>query len=133
MLQKVLYKKYLQSQEGIQNYLYNLFTGKGLLCKMLKAFKYELFPTEFQKNAFNQHFGCTRFIYNWGLEQRIKSHAKGTKLTCLDLANKLPELKKQHPWLAEVNSQALQMPLRSLDERCEEKHHSAVQLCHHPA
>jgi putative transposase len=82
---------------------------------MLKAFKYELFPTEPQKNAFNQHFGCTRFIYNWGLEQRIKSHAKGTKLTCLDLANKLPELKKEHPWLSDVNSQTLQMPLRNLD------------------
>jgi putative transposase len=82
---------------------------------MLKAFKYELFPTEDQKNAFEHHFGCSRFLYNWGLEQRIKAHTEGRKQTCIDLINKLPELKEKHPWLKDANSQSLQMPLRNLD------------------
>ena len=82
---------------------------------MLKAFKYELFPTPEQVKAFEQHFGCSRFIYNWGLEQRIKAHSEGRKITCLDLAYQLPELKRANPWLSEVNSQSLQMPLRNLD------------------
>ena len=104
---------------------------------MLKAFRYELFPTEDQKVAFEQHFGCSRFLYNWGLEQRIKAHTEGKKQTCIDLINILPELKEKYPWLKEVNSQALQMPLRNLDNaytrffkktgkfpRFKSKHHS---------
>jgi len=82
---------------------------------MLKAFKYRLFPTEAQMNAFEQHFGCSRFLYNWGLEQRIKAHTLKHKISCIDLINQLPKLKEQFPWLKEVNSQALQMPLRNLD------------------
>ena len=91
------------------------FTIERSFLQVLKAFKYELFPTPDQAAAFEKHFGCSRFIYNWGLENRIKAHSEGKKTSCLDLAYQLPELKKQHPWLAEVNSQSLQMPLRNLD------------------
>jgi putative transposase len=82
---------------------------------MLKAYKYQIYPTEPQKALMEQHFGCSRFIYNWGLEQRIKAHSQGKKLTCMTLMNQLPELKEQNPWLKEVNAQSLQMPLRNLD------------------
>jgi putative transposase len=95
---------------------YEPYKGKEFCTNdMLKAYKYEIFPTKEQIAAFQQHFGCTRFMYNWGLEQRMKAHTEGKKQTCIDLINKLPELKETHPWLKEVNSQSLQMPLRNLD------------------
>ena len=82
---------------------------------MLKAFKYELFPSEEQKSLIEKHFGCSRFIYNWGLELKIKSHSDGKSISCIDIANQLPKLKEENQWLKEVNSQSLQMSLRSLD------------------
>jgi len=60
--------------------------------------------------------GCNRFVWNWGLDKKIKSYEfDKTKLTCFDLDKELIELKKQNIWLKETSSQALQMSLRNLD------------------
>lgn len=82
-----------------------------------KAFKYELFPTKEQKILIEQHFGACRYIYNWGLEQKIKAYESNQKISCFDLIKKLTELKREdeHLWLKEVYSQSLQMSLRNLD------------------
>lgn len=83
---------------------------------MLKAFKYQVYPTEEQKTSMDKHFGCSRFIYNWALDKKIKAYQQDqTKLSCFELINSLPELKKQNPWLTEVYSQCLQMSIRNLD------------------
>ena len=82
-----------------------------------KAFKYELFPTQEQKMLLEQHFGACRYIYNWGLEQKIKAYESNQKISCFDLIKKLTELKndEKHLWLKDVYSQSLQMSLRNLD------------------
>lgn len=82
-----------------------------------KAFKYELFPTQEQKMLLEQHFGACRYIYNWGLEQKIKAYESNQKISCFDLIKKLTELKREdrHLWLKDVYSQSLQMSLRNLD------------------
>lgn len=63
-----------------------------------------------------KHFGHCRFIYNHFLEVKIK-HYKETKktITWVDLANQLPQLKIQFPWLSEIGSQSLQQSIRNLD------------------
>jgi putative transposase len=82
-----------------------------------KAFKYELFPTQEQQMLLEQHFGSCRYIYNWGLEQKIKAYESNQKISCFDLIKKLTELKNEekHLWLKDVYSQSLQMSLRNLD------------------
>jgi len=83
---------------------------------MIKAYKYRLYPTESQEKAFAQHFGCVRFIYNWALETKNKAYVKdNANIGCMKLITELPKLKKENPWLSEVNSQALQMAIRNLD------------------
>lgn len=85
---------------------------------MLKAFKFELNPTDEQRAVLSRHFGCARFVYNWGLNEKAKAFKeRGEKLTCFDLTNKMAQLKKQpeFSWLKEVHSQPLQMALRNLD------------------
>ena len=65
-----------------------------------------------------KHFGCVRFVFNWGLGKKIKAYQKNKKrLSCFDLINELAKLKKEKEfeWLNEVNSQSLQMSLRNLD------------------
>lgn len=68
---------------------------------------------------FEKHFGSCRFVYNYFLAKRDEYYlthkgAKKSSLSNLDTQNTLIELKK-YPWLCEVNSQSLQMSLRSLD------------------
>ena len=62
----------------------------------LKAYKYRLYPTKQQAEFFNQTFGCVRFIYNWGLDQKIYGYkSTGKSPNYFDLAILLPQLKKQ--------------------------------------
>ena len=84
---------------------------------MLKTYKYRLYPDDNQKDFLSRQFGCCRFVYNWGLELKTKSwqaYKKG--ISIYKIANKLPELKKENPWLAEVCSQPLQQSLFHLEK-----------------
>ncbi len=82
----------------------------------MKAYKYEIKPSTEQKELLDKHMGSVRFVYNWGLSEKIKSYeTTGKTLSCFDLINGLPELKEQYIWLSEINSQALQAALRNLD------------------
>jgi putative transposase len=63
-----------------------------------------------------KHFGCSRLIYNLGLECKTMAWSGSKKnLTFFDIANQLKELKVEYPFFNEVNSQSLQMSLRNLD------------------
>ena len=44
---------------------------------MLKAYKFLIKPTKEQTEMFEKHFGASRFVYNWGLEQKTKSYQEG--------------------------------------------------------
>lgn len=84
---------------------------------MLKCFKYRIYPNKSQAETFEKHFGCTRFVYNWGLNRKVKEYETNNKtLSCFDLIKEVvSDLKPENPWLKEVNSQSLQMSLRNLD------------------
>jgi len=84
---------------------------------MLKAFKYRIYPNKKQEEMFCKHFGCVRFIFNKGLETKIKEYTENKKsISCFNLTNvMLKELKKENKWLRNVYSQCLQMSLRNLD------------------
>jgi len=78
--------------------------------------KYRILPTEEQKILFEKHFGCSRLIYNLGLECKTMAYSGRKKtLNFFALANQLKELKSAYPFLNEVNSQSLQMALRNLE------------------
>lgn len=87
---------------------------------MLRAYKYRIYPTEEQKVLFAKTFGCCRFVYNWALNLKITA-CKERKETLgnVYLTNLMKsELKAEHEWLSEVNSQSLQSALRNLDTAC---------------
>ena len=83
---------------------------------ILKVFKYRLYPNAEQRTLLAKHFGCVRYIYNWGLATKIGTYEK-TKETenFISLGNKLPTLKEELPWLKEVNAQSLQSALKNVD------------------
>lgn len=82
---------------------------------MLRAYKYELFPTEDQKTQLNGAFGSCRFVYNLALETKIAAYQSGKNLTCFDLCKQLTELKKELDWLNAPPSHTLQQSLSNLD------------------
>jgi putative transposase len=65
----------------------------------------------------NQHIGACRFVYNWGLERKIKSYElEGKSVSRFDLNKEIVhELKPEYPWLKEVNSQSLQGAITNLE------------------
>jgi len=83
---------------------------------MLRGFKYRLMPTNAQAVLINKHIGSARFVYNLALECKQMVYA-GNKinLSCFDLNNQLPDLKKECEWLKEINSQSLQQSIIHLD------------------
>jgi transposase len=86
--------------------------------KILRGYRYRLYPTEDQQISLAQHFGCKRFVYNHFLDQRKQHYDQtGKGLSYEDTANQLVQLKRdsEHSWLKGVNSQVLQQSLLDLD------------------
>ena len=86
---------------------------------MIKAYKYRLYPTKDQEELLLKHFGCVRYIYNWGLDFKTKYYKETNKnIGYMQLSGKngaLSKLKNENEWLKEVNSQSLISALGNLD------------------
>ena len=85
---------------------------------MKRAYKYKMKPTVGQRQKLSRFFGCVRFIYNWGLDRKIKAYTESKNtLTYFQLAKELTFLKKEeeHKWLADCANESLQQSLRCLD------------------
>lgn len=85
---------------------------------MIKSYKYKLKPTIKQKHQLNMFFGCVRFIYNWGLNQKIQTYKQDKKtIGYVELAHQLTTLKQQEEtkWLQECATVCLQQSIRNLD------------------
>lgn len=86
--------------------------------KINRTYKFRLYPNKAQVELLARHFGCARFVYNYFLNQRKEQYRlTGKSDNYYAQAKTLTALKQQVPfvWLKEVNSQALQFALRSLE------------------
>lgn len=84
---------------------------------MLKAYKYRIYPNEEQINYLQKTFGCTRFIYNQMLDDRIKSYEENKDLDIKIIKYPTPaQYKKEYEWLKEVDSLALANAQMNLDK-----------------
>ena len=77
--------------------------------KKNKAIKYRIYPNKEQQSLIFKTFGCSRFVYNYMLEMSIKAYENGESLCTRNSFNYLlPSLKRERPWLKEVDSKALE-------------------------
>jgi len=86
-----------------------------LVSKILKAFKYRIYPTREQSMLLAKSFGCARWFYNYALNltsQTYKQTGKG--LSRNEIIKLLPSLKKEYEWLTEAPSQVLQQAALNL-------------------
>lgn len=83
-----------------------------------KTYKFRIYPNEEQEILLSKHFGCSRFVYNYFLNERKEQYQRDKKSdSYYKQAKTLTDLKKkqEYGWLKEVNSQTIQFALRSLD------------------
>ena len=71
--------------------------------KKQKAYKFRLYPNLEQRILFEKTFGCSRFIWNQMLADKIAHYEK----TGETLKNTPAQYKDEFPWLKEVDSLAL--------------------------
>lgn len=71
--------------------------------QILKAYRVRLYPNDEQQIFLAKSFGCTRFIWNKMLADKI-SHYQETNT---ELKNTPAQYKKEFEWLKEVDSLAL--------------------------
>jgi putative transposase len=71
--------------------------------KMLKAYKYRIYPNKEQREFFSKTFGCVRFIYNKMLYDKIEHYKENKEM----LRNTPAQYKSEYPWLKEVDSLGL--------------------------
>ena len=86
--------------------------------KIHKSYRFRLYPNKEQIELLAKHFGCSRYVYNFFLNERIEQYKlTGKSDNYYEQAKSLTEMKKQEEtaWLNEVNSQTLQFALRSVD------------------
>ena len=79
---------------------------------MLKAYKYRLYPNLEQKEYLAKTFGCSRFIYNKMLADKIEYYKETGEM----LKNTPAQYKKEFEWLKEVDSLALANAQQNLEK-----------------
>ena len=80
--------------------------------KINQAVKIRIYPNAEQRVQIEKTIGCSRFIYNCMLADKIEHYKKEKKM----LRNTPASYKREYPWLKEVDSLALanvQMHLES--------------------
>jgi len=86
------------------------------MMKLLQSFKFKLMPNGEQKRNMRGFAGARRFVYNKALDIQKTNYTAGGKLIgYVDMANRIPEWKKEFPWLKESPSQALHQSLKDAE------------------
>ena len=88
------------------------FICRNKVRKINRAVKIRIYPNAEQRLQIEKTIGCSRFIYNYMLADKMEHYKKEKKM----LRNTPASYKKEYPWLKEVDSLALanvQMHLES--------------------
>jgi len=83
---------------------------------MEKSFKFRIYPNELQENLIQRTFGCTRFVFNHYLAERIRVYEETKETLNYNFCSAdMTALKRELLWLKEVDAISLQQSLRNLD------------------
>lgn len=80
-----------------------------------KAYKFRIYPTKEQEVLIAKTIGCSRFVFNHFLAKWNETYKEtGKGLSYGVCSSELPNLKKELPWLKEVDSIAIQSSVKNL-------------------
>lgn len=81
----------------------------------MKTYTYKLYNNTTYQKRFDRWIGICRLIYNLAKETKDNSYKLGVSLSSYDLQKQLPELKREFPFIKQVNSQSLKSVIERLD------------------
>ncbi|QQZ64367.1 IS200/IS605 family element transposase accessory protein TnpB [Paenibacillus sonchi] len=80
-----------------------------------KAYKFRIYPNPEQEVLIAKTIGCCRYVFNHFLAKwKDTFETTGNGLNYLSCSSELPNLKKELPWLKEVDSIAIQSSVKNL-------------------
>ena len=86
---------------------------------MIETYKFRLYPTKDQEILLAKHFGTVRFVYNWALNYDNQQYAQLKKhlgWMSICVSDEYHQLKKDNPWMKEVNVQSMTSSISHLDK-----------------
>jgi len=84
--------------------------------KIFRAYRTELDPNNAQRSKFVQCCGAARFVFNWGLSDRISGYENGEKTNLYEQKRRFNALKKEsYPWLEGIPYTITEYAFRNLD------------------
>lgn len=84
--------------------------------RVIRSYKFRLYPNKEQAQLIQKTFGCCRYVYNHFLAERMQQYRQaGKSPTLCQQSRALTQLKKNIPWLQEADAVALQASLQALD------------------
>lgn len=83
---------------------------------MRKTYEFRLYPTRAQERRLFETLNASRFVYNWGIEDRKNLWQRCHVSTSFnDQSGYLKHLKDANPWLKDVHAHPLQDALKRVD------------------
>jgi len=88
---------------------------------MIITYRYRLYPTKEQERQLKKTFGCVRFVWNYFLAYQKEVHQtqKVSPNTYKWIRHLQQHLKKEYPWLKEVDKFALENEVKNLEQAFE--------------
>lgn len=86
---------------------------------MYKGIECKLYPNQKQAELIQMTFGHTRFIWNQMLgmlKERYQNNPNLKMLSYSKLSSLIPQLKREYPWLKDVDSVAIQCSVKTLSD-----------------
>ena len=81
-----------------------------------KAYRFRVYPNNYQKELINKTLGCNRFIYNFFLNEKITMYKETKKsISKYDLIKEIPNLYVDRPYLKEIDGISLRCSIFDLD------------------
>ncbi len=106
------------SKNILKSDIIGIILGKKVKIMLVnKAYKFRIYPNREQERLIAKTIGCSRFVYNHFLSKWHDTYTKtGKGLTYSACSSQLPKLKKEHEWLKEVDSIAVQTSVKHLSD-----------------
>lgn len=83
---------------------------------MIKTYTYKLYNNKSYQKKFDRWIGICRMVYNLAKETKEYAYkTRGVNLSCYDLQKQLTDLKKEFPFVSQVDSQSLNKVIDRLD------------------
>ena len=88
-----------------------MIEGDGM--QILKGYVFRMYPNEKQEELINKTIGCSRFIYNYFLDDKIKEYKEISKSkSAYEQIKLIPSLSKEKEWIKEIKTYKIKLKIQ---------------------